>query len=101
MVAKKRSRRSRVLYDRLKKVEDRQDCTLWSGDKGLYVFERIDQVGQGRPVRRVYLNRQYFTGLFKTRDSKEYSGDIKSIDDKRYLVFKLVDKDQIDIFERR
>jgi len=90
-----------VLFDRLRKEEDRENCSVWKGEKGVYIFEKIDSISPRKPVRKVYLNRTYLTGLFRGRKKDEFLGDIKEIDGKKYLRFRISGKDQIDIFEKK
>jgi hypothetical protein len=97
----RRSKRERVLYDRLQKTEDRSDHTLWTGERGVYVFKQVEAVEARRPVRQVFLNRTYLTGLFKTKVKDEYSGDLKEVDSRVYLVFKVVGPDAIEIYAKR
>lgn len=98
---KKRIKKSRVLYDELSKLEEREDCTLWRGEKGTYVFEAVKECGENKPVRRVYLNRKYLSGLFSTKVKSEFSGDIKQADSRVYLVFKVVSPELIKVYEKR
>lgn len=75
-------------YDTLR-LQKREDTTsVYEGEKGVYVFERAAEFAVGKPVMRVYLNRQYLTGLFKAKGGEDYSGDIKGIDGKQYLLFR-------------
>jgi hypothetical protein len=97
---KKKAKRRKVLFDSLSKVEEREECTLWSGERGTYVFEAVKDYGQKKPLRRVYLNRKYLTGLFGTKDKTEFSGDLKQAESRVYLVFKLVNSERIEVYEK-
>jgi len=101
MEKKKKVKKRRVLYDRLSKVAEKESSTVWSGEKGTYIFEAVKEYGSNKPVRRVYLNRKYMTGLFGTKDKTEYSGDLKQVDSRVYLVFKLCSPEIIEVFEKR
>lgn len=96
------ARRRTVLvpYDRLSCIHRDDKTSHWQGERGTYVFESSGVVEARKPIQRVYLNRKYFTGLFTSRREGEYSGDIKDLDGKHYLVFKVVSRDMVDIFER-
>jgi len=104
MVEVKRSRgrqkRSLVRYDSLTKQEQRETCSVWKGEKGVYVFENTNEVEVRKPIRRVYLNRTYFTGLFRGRKQGEFLGDIKEPEGKKYLVFKVMGETQVEILQR-
>ena len=98
---KKRQKRKRVPFDTLEKVEEKESCTLWSGERGTYVFERVPEYGERKPVRKVYLNRKYLSGLFATKNRSEYSGDIKEADSRLYLVFKVVNSERIEVYQKQ
>lgn len=88
------------LFDRLTKEEQKEGHSLWRGEKGTYVFEATGEIEAKRPVRKVYLNRTYLTGLFKSRNIGEYTGDIKEPEGKRYLVFRLLGKECMEVYIR-
>ena len=98
---KRKQKKRRVFFDKLKKTEEREECTLWSGERGTYVFERVPEYGERKPVRRVYLNRKYLSGLFTTKEKSEYSGDMKGADSRIYLIFKVVSPEIIEIFQKQ
>lgn len=91
-----------VPYDRLKleKREEDTGISLWTGDRGTYVLEPTNKVEVNRPIMRVYQNRKYLTGLFTGRRPGEFSGDMKEVDRKRYLTFRKVDPETLEILER-
>lgn len=101
---KKRNRRSkgrkRELFDKLQKQEQRETCSVWKGDKGVYVFENTGVIEARKPLRRVYLNRTYLTGLFKSKHPNEYLGDIKELDSRVYLIFKTVGNEALEIYKK-
>jgi len=74
---------------------------VWKGGKGTYVFENTEEVGVKRPVRRGYLNRTYLTGLFRSRKPNEYLGDLKAVEGKIYLLFRVAGDEELEIFEKR
>lgn len=96
----KKSKIELVHFDTLTKEEQKEDHTLWKGEKGTYVFENTGEIGVGKPVRKVYLNRTYMTGLFQTRRSSEYSGDLKTPDGRVYLVFKILAEGKVEVFRK-
>lgn len=89
-----------VLYDSLTKESKEKDITIWTGEKGKYIFKSFGEIKAKKPISQVYLNRSYLTGIFKSKISGQYTGDIKEIDKKRYLLFKVVNDKKIDIFEK-
>ena len=93
-------KRKLVKFDTLKKESQRDTCSVWKGEKGVYVFENTNEVEVRRPIRRVYLNRTYFTGLFRSRKPGEYLGDIKEPEGKKYLVFRVMGEEQLEILEK-
>lgn len=102
-VDKKREKRTRslVLFDRLRKESQKEKNSIWKGDRGVYVFEDTGEVAARKPIRKVYLNRSYFTGVFRSKKPNEYTGDIKGIDGKVYLVFRVSGPEELEIYERR
>lgn len=96
----KRQRRKLVEFDRLKKESQDEKTSLWKGDRGVYVFESTGIVEAKKPIRRVYLNRTYMTGLFRSRKPEEFLGDMKEPEGKKYLVFRVVDHDSMVIFSK-
>lgn len=91
-----------VPYDRLtlKSREEDTGISHWTGERGVYVMQPTGVVEVNRPVMRVYLNRKYFTGLFTGKRPGEFSGDLKEPDRKRYLTFRKVDPETLEIVER-
>ena len=99
-VKRGRQRRKLVRYDSLTKEEQRETCSVWKGEKGVYVFENTGEVQVKKPIRRVYLNRTYFTGLFRSRKADEFLGDIKEPEGKKYLVFRVIGESKVEIYQR-
>jgi hypothetical protein len=93
------------LFDSLQLETKEKTFSRWTGDKGVYVFKPIEKTSGNNkrtPLRQVYLNREYLTGIFKTKIETEFSGDIKSEFDseRRYLVFRAEAGNIIKIFEK-
>jgi hypothetical protein len=95
-----RAKRRLVMFDKLTKQEQRETCSVWQGEKGVYIFENTNEVEVRKPIRKVYLNRTYFTGLFRSRKSGEYLGDIKEPEGKKYLLFRVIGETQLEILEK-
>jgi hypothetical protein len=98
--AVRRSRSKVVPFDTIKKTMQDEKVSMWQGEKGTYVFESVPVKVAGKPVAKVYLNRTYLSGLFKTKRPQEFSADVKEVDRRRYLTFRLTGQDTMDIFER-
>lgn len=93
-------RKQLKMFDHIEREFKDSEISKWKGNKGLYVFKTTGENKVNRPITQVYLNRQYMTGLFKSKKNDEYTGDIKEVDRKRYLIFKVIENGKIDIFER-
>lgn len=89
-----------VEFDRLTKEKQDEKTSHWRGSKGLYVFENTGELEPRKPIRRVYKDRAYMTGLFRSRKPEEFLGDLKGPEGKQYLLFRLLDRDNIVIFLR-
>lgn len=97
----RKSRKRRLVeFDRLKKESQDEKVSMWKGDRGVYVFEPTGNLEPQRPIRKVYLNRTYMTGLFKSRKPSEFLGDLKGPEGKKYLLFRVLDRDTLVIFEK-
>lgn len=97
---KNRKRIALLHYDTLRKQEQREDHSVWKGERGIYVFENTNNTEPKKPIRRVYLNRTYFSGLFRTKRVGEFSGDLKEPEGKKYLVFRLKGSDEVEILSK-
>ena len=104
MQQQRQRKRELKLFDSLTLENKEQTFSKWRGDKGLYVFKVTESSADSKrsPVRQVYLNREYLTGLFKTKRAGEFSGDYKdSFNNSRlYLLFKVKSAESIDIFQK-
>lgn len=91
-------------FDKLQFVKKEQTYSEWAGEKGVYVFKAVEsKAGKRAPIRQVYLNREYMTGLFKTKSDNTFSGDLKDSFDnsKKYLLFKVLSAEQIEILQKK
>jgi len=89
-----------LLFDKLIKESKENDKTFWKGEKGKYLFVSTGVFEKNRPITKIFLNRTYLTGLFRTKNKDIFSGDIKEIDKKTYLMFKVVSSDNIEIYKK-
>jgi hypothetical protein len=99
----KKKKNKLVLFDKLQRKTKENGLSTWAGEKNKkYIFKINDQVKQNSPVTLVFIGQKYFTGIFKTKEKDTYSGDIKEIDGKRYLLFKVTgeSKNKIEIYEK-
>jgi hypothetical protein len=97
---KRRQVRKLVPFDDLKLLSKTEEGSGWQGEKGYYYFKPVDKIGARQPIRQVYLNRKYLTGLFDTKKKGIYFGDMKLPDGKKYLQFQVQGSDGIKIFEK-
>lgn len=97
---KKPSKYDYVKFDSIRKIRTAPDGSGWTGDKGDYFFKHLPEAGANKPITQVHFNHSFLTGLFRTKDAKVFTGDIKRADGKTYLVFKVKEKDNIEIFEK-
>lgn len=93
-------KRRLVQYDRLHKESQTEKVSLWQGEHGTYCFEPTGVVEAKKPIRKVYLNRTYLTGLFRSRKPQEFLGDLKEPEGKKYLLFRLVDSENMVIYQK-
>jgi len=90
-----------IIFDRLKKYASEEGLSLWKGQRGIYAFKIISPQSPPKanyPIRRVFLNRKFITGLFKSKEG--YSGDIVEGQNKRRLFFKPLGLEEMEIYER-
>jgi hypothetical protein len=99
-MAKEKAKKKLVPFDNLKLIAKTEQGSGWQGEKGYYYFKPMDKEGPTQPIRQVYLNRKYFTGLFKTKKKGVFFGDMKVEDGKKYLQFQLLGGNGIKIFEK-
>ena len=78
-ISKQRKKKIRfVLYDELKFQRRNDEGFSWyEGNRGNYLIQRANVSGKNKPVAKMFLNRKYLTGIFRTPDANSFSGDIK------------------------
>jgi hypothetical protein len=96
----KRKSKKLVPFDDLKLLTKTDEGSGWQGEKGYYYFKPVDKIGARHPIRQVYLNRKYLTGLFDTKKKGVYFGDMMLPDGKKYLQFQVQGSDAMKIFEK-
>ena len=90
-----------VLLDRLTKKMQDEKVSKWDGEKmGTWVFEPAPVRAVGKPIARLYLNREFISGVFVTKNPKEYSADLKEADRRRYLLLRTLGSDSMEVYER-
>jgi len=100
MVKRKKEQFQLEIFDRLKRIRKDDKGSIWRGDKGLYIIrhlERMPQTGKHSPLAKVILNSEFLTGLFRTKNSAIFSGDIKEDGKRKFLLFKFENNEQIEI----
>jgi len=90
------------LIDTIFRKKKQENTSIWKSDKGsTYIFKHVEsEPGKRKPVAQVYKDREYLTGLFRTKEHHKFSGDIKYPDGKQYLVFVLSGEKKISIYKR-
>ena len=92
-----------TLLDTLTRKTKKENSSVWQGEKGnTYIFKHleIDAAKKRMPIVQVYKDRQYYTGLFRTKEHDKFSGDIKLPDGKKYLLFQMAGKTKMKIFQK-
>lgn len=94
-----------ALYDTLTlKAKYAEGWSKWLSKSGaLYVFKHLPESDKPHsPVAQCYKDRQYLSGVFRTKKPLEFSGDIKDRETRRrtFLLFNFESKDRIKIFKR-
>jgi len=73
--------RKSTVIDTIVRLSRSGTSSTWQGEKGLYRFmKREGDDGPRKPHRRVFLNRKYLTGIFRTHENDRFSGDIRMSD---------------------
>jgi len=75
----------------------------WQSRTGaVYVFKHLPESDkQNAPVAQVYKDRHYLSGVFKTKNQNEFSGDILDKETKqRVFVLFTFEGDKVRIFQR-
>lgn len=100
----KKSKAKLALYDSLTlKAKYNDGWSKWQSKSGsLYVFKHLPASDkQKAPVAQVYKDRKYFSGVFRTKEPREFSGDMldKNTGERVFLLFSF-DSDKVRIFKR-
>jgi len=100
-----RKRAKYMLHDSLTlKVRHEEGWSKWTGrDGSLFVFKHLPaSERRGTMVGRVYCNRRYFSGLFRTSSPSEFSGDMRdSVTGERvFLRFDFSQPERVTILRR-
>lgn len=88
------------LFDRLKRIRKDEKGSIWKGERGLYIIRHLEhnkQPNRHSPLAKVILNSEFLTGLFRTKNSAIYSGDMKEEGKKRFLLFKFEKDGNIEV----
>ena len=64
----------------------------------MYVFETLEMSSERSPIARVFLNRKYFTGIFKTKIKRIWSGDIVVAGIRIYIDFVFEKSGELKIY---
>jgi len=92
-----------ALYDVLTlKARYEEGWSKWQSKSGaLYVFKHLPVAEKAHsPIAQCYKDRRYFSGVFKTKNPLEFSGDIKDGKKRTFLLFNFEDKDKVKILKQ-
>lgn len=88
------------LFDVINRVKKDEFGSVWQGQKGLYIIRHIEGRPEGRkkiPLAKVILNHQFLTGLFASKRSEVFTGDMKDGERRRFMLFKVVDAAKMEV----
>lgn len=88
------------IFDRLRRLRKDEKGSIWRGERGLYIIQHLEprpQAGSNSPLAKVILNSEFLTGLFRTKNSAIYSGDMREAGKRRFLLFKFAGSEEIEI----
>lgn len=93
-----------ALFDSLTlKAKYNDGWSKWQSKSGsLYVFKHLPLTDKPKaPVAQVYKDRKYFSGVFRTKEPLEFSGDMldKNTGERVFLLFTF-ESDKVRIFKR-
>ena len=92
--------RKKIVWDKLKfQRTTPEGGQYFKGERGVYLllFDPKDQVKNR--IGKVILNREYLTGLFKSRlSSEEFLGDLR--DKKKFLIFRQTGNGKLIIYSK-
>lgn len=97
---KKKEKFELEIFDRLQRVRKDEKGSIWRGERGLYIIRHLEPLppaGRHSPLAKVILNSEFLTGLFRTKNSAIYSGDIREDGKRRFLLFKFAGSEEIEI----
>ena len=105
MAGNSKTRRRYALYDSLTlKTKHADGWSKWVGrDGSLFVFKHLPaSERRGTMVGRVYCNRRYFSGLFRTSSPSEFSGDMRDpgTGERVFLRFDFSQPERVTILRR-
>ena len=84
-------------FDTLQREKKSEGGSVWKGERGLYIIRHMEKQGEHLPVAKVILNNEFLTGLFKTKNAAIFSGDTKQEGRKRFLLFKVLAAEKIEV----
>jgi len=90
------------LFDVIRRIRKDDDGSIWQGEKGIYIIRHLEQpkpAGKRKkvPLAKVILNHQFLTGLFASKKLEIYTGDVKEGSRRRFMLFKMIDAQQMEI----
>lgn len=84
-------------FDTLQREKKSEGGSVWKGKRGLYIIRHLDKHGEHLPIAKVILNNEFLTGLFRTKNNAIFSGDMELEGKKRFLLFKMVASEKMEV----
>lgn len=87
-------------FDMIKRIRKDAEGSIWQGEKGIYIIRHIEPNPTAKrkvPLAKVILNHNFLTGLFASRKLEIYTGDVKEGKRRRFMLFKVVDAERMEI----
>lgn len=87
------------LFDVIERRSKDEEGSVWQGAAGRYVFSHLqpNTAGRREPIANVILNNRFLTGLFQSSRSNVFTGDMKDAGRRRFMVFKVVSADKMEV----
>jgi hypothetical protein len=83
-------------FDTMNIIRKDEKGSIWKGEKGVYVIRHLQKTNKKKaPIAKVILKNEFLTGLFRTRNSKLFLGDIRTPEGRKLLRFRSINEKQV------
>ena len=99
-MAKRDAKNDLDLFDVIIRIKKDDSGSVWQGEQGIYIIRHMAGKPAGRrkiPIAKVILNHNFLTGLFASKRSDVFTGDIKQGERKRFMLFKVLDAAKMEV----